>query len=248
MPLTGLRYANLLGFIMVIALNALANALPINGMTTGELSALYPNRFVPAGFTFGIWGLIYLALLGFVVFQFFRSAIPITESIGIWFLVSCIANASWILVWHYQLPLIALGVMLLLLFSLVMVYIRTEPFEWSPNWAAKLPFQLYLGWISVATIANATAVLVNAGWNGAPFSESTWAALMVFIAGIAGIFFTIRFKDFLYSGVVLWALYGIYARQAQGGNLQTALIITAVALLISIGYALIRKIRPAGQA
>lgn len=245
MPLPVLRYANLLGFILVIALNVLANALPINGMTTGELSSLYPNRFVPAGFTFGIWGLIYLSLLGFVIFQFFSSAQAITKAIGLWFVASCIANASWILVWHYQWPLLALGVMGLLLFSLVKVYLKAAPFEWPVHWPAKLPFQLYLGWISVATIANATAVLVDAGWQGGAIPELTWAALMVAVATAAGLFFAFRFKDIFYNGVILWAFYGIYARQAEGGVLEITLIAAAVLLVASIGYLTVRSARMA---
>ncbi|WP_425422398.1 tryptophan-rich sensory protein [Phaeodactylibacter xiamenensis] len=241
MSVNTLRLLNLLGFVLVIALNILANALPINGMTTGELSALYPNRFVPAGFTFGIWGVIYLALLGFTVFQFFQSAHGAIKSIGIWFFVSCLANASWILAWHYQKPLLSLGLMLLLLFTLIKIYLVVRPLTWSANWLAKVPFQLYLGWISVATIANATAVLVSYGWAGGPLSEVAWASIMVVVAAIAGLFFAIRYKDILYNGVLLWAFYGIYARQASEGLLQTTLYIAASALIVATLFALIRR-------
>lgn len=245
MPTNTLKILNLSGFLLVITLNILANALPINGMTTGELSALYPNRFVPAGFTFGIWGLIYIGLLGFIIFQFFHSARRIVQTIGIWFFVSCLANASWILTWHYQLPLTALGLMLLLLFSLVKVYLSVQPFNWSENWAAKIPFQLYLGWISVATIANATAVLVYYGWAGGALSEVAWSAIMVVVATVAGVFFAYRYKDALYIGVLIWAFYGIYARQASGGLLQTTILIAGSALLIAGAFSLISNLRQA---
>jgi len=241
MPTNTLRILNLSGFILVITLNALANALPINGMTTGELSALYPNRFVPAGFTFGIWGVIYLALLGFIVFQFFQAGGKAVKSIGIWFFVSCAANASWILAWHYQWPLLALGLMLFLLISLIKTYLAVSPLEWPGNWLAKVPFQLYLGWISVATIANATAVFVSYGWTGGPFSEVAWASIMVAAAAIAGLFFATRYKDVLYNGVLLWALYGIYARQASEGLLQTTLYIAGSALIAATLFALLRR-------
>lgn len=238
MQTSTLRLLNLFGLALVITLNILANTLPINGMTTGELSALYPNRFVPAGFTFGIWGGIYLALMGFTVFQFFRLAQPIVQAIGIWFFVSCLANASWILAWHYQLPLPALVIMLLLLFSLINIYLAIRPFKWPGNWIAKVAFPLYLGWISVATIANTTAVLVGIGWEGAPLPAAQWAAIMVGVASIAGIYFALRFKDFIYNGVLLWAFYGIYARQAEGGILQTALLVAAGLLITGSIYAL----------
>jgi hypothetical protein len=245
MPAKTLRLLNLLGFILVITLNVLANALPINGMTTGELSALYPNRFVPAGFTFGIWGVIYLALLGFIVFQFFQSAGKAVTSIGTWFFVSCVANASWILTWHYQWPLLSLGLMLLLLFTLIKIYLALNPLKWTSNWPAKVPFQLYLGWISVATIANTTAVLISYGWTGGPLPEVAWAAIMVAVAAIAGLFFATRYKDILYNGVLLWAFYGIYARQASEGLLQTTLYIAGSTLIVATLFALTRSVQRA---
>ena len=245
MTIPTLRYLNIFGFALVITLNILANALPINGMTTGELSRLYPNRFVPAGFTFSIWGVIYLTLLGFVVYQFFQSANTVVKRIGLWFFISCLANASWILTWHYQRPLFALGLMLLLLISLTKIYLSVEPFDWADQWAAKIPFQLYLGWISVATIANTTAVLVDYGWTGGPLAEVTWAAIMVVVATLAGLFFATRYKDIAYNGVLLWAFYGIYARQASEGPLQTTLYVAGSALFLAIVFALIQRVKRA---
>lgn len=252
MNIPTLRVLNVTGFLLVLTLNALANALPINGMTTGELSGLYPNRFVPAGFTFSIWGLIYLALLGFVIYQFLRPAQPVLQAIGYWFFISCLANGSWILAWHYQLPVVALGIMLLLLFSLLAIYRRLLPFRWAKHWPAILPFQLYLGWITVATIANTTAVLVHLGWTGDPLPETAWAAIMAGVAAGAGLFFGFKLKDIPYMLVILWALYGIFQRQADGGLLQTTLYIAMAAVLIStlavVGLRLARPGQSGGQA
>ncbi len=247
MNIRNLRVLNVVGFLLLITLNVLANALPINGMTTGELSALYPNRFVPAGFTFSIWGLIYLALLGFVVYQFFRAAQPVLQAIGSWFLISCLANASWILAWHYQLPVVALGIMLLLLFSLLAIYQRLLPFSWAKHWLAILPFQLYLGWITVATIANATAVLVHLGWMGGPLSETAWAAIMAITAAGAGLFFGFKLKDIPYMLVILWALYGIFQRQAAGGLLQTTLYISMGIVSASVLAVGLRLAQPSSR-
>ena len=117
MALRTLQLLNLLGFILVIVLNGLANALPINGYTTGELSDRYPNLFVPAGFTFSIWGVIYLLLLVFVIYQIrnwwskHRLDMSFVQKIGPWFAISCLANASWIIAWHYVQPLLALFIM-----------------------------------------------------------------------------------------------------------------------------------------
>jgi hypothetical protein len=223
MKLTTVRYLNLIGFALVILMNTLANALPLNGYTTGELSALYPNRFVPAGFTFSIWGVIYLALLGFVVFQFTEKGKAIAQAIGIWFLLSCLANAAWILAWHYRFPVLSLVIMLFLLFTLVQVYRRIQPFDWGKHWLGRLPFQLYIAWVTVATVANTTAVLVEAGWSGGPLSETTWASVMAGVAAVAGLLFLRFFKDLPYALVILWALFGIYSRQVEGSALSQPL-------------------------
>lgn len=238
MRLNSLRVLNIVGFTLVIVMNTLANALPLNGYTTGELSALYPNRFVPAGFTFSIWGIIYLSLLGFIVFQFWERGKAVAQAIGPWFFLSCLANASWILAWHYRLPLLSLGVMLLLLFTLIRLYLRTQTFSWPQHWLGRLPFQLYLAWITVATVANTTAVLVDAGWEGGPLTEITWAAIMSAVAVLAGLFFLFRFRDIPYALVILWAFFGIYSRQVQGNMpadpLGTTLLVGSGLVVIGI--------------
>lgn len=218
-----LKWANLGGLLLVLLLNTLANTLPINGLTTGELSALYPNRFVPAGFTFSIWGVIYLALAGFVAFQFRPAGNRLRDSIGQWFFLSCLANASWILAWHYMQPILALLIMLFLLWSLVQIYLRVTALPFRENWPGILPFQLYLGWICIATIANTTAVLTYAGWDGGGLAQATWAAIMAAAGTAIGLFFLVRYKDIAFGLVVLWALYGIYSGQAEGGLLQETL-------------------------
>lgn len=243
MKLSTIRILNVLGFVLVIAMNTLANALPINGMNTGELSALYPNRFVPAGFTFSIWGLIYLALLGFVIYQFYERAAGLVRELGLWFLLSCLANSAWILAWHYQYVLGSLFIMLLLLGSLIVLYLRSRSFAGRGEWLGRLPFQLYLGWITVATVANATALLVHYGWQGGPLSETAWAAIMAAVAAGMGLLFLFRFRDIPYALVVLWALYGIYRQQAEGGVLEWTLIAAGLALVAALAYTGLKRSR-----
>ncbi|MBK7344145.1 MAG: tryptophan-rich sensory protein [Saprospiraceae bacterium] len=180
-----LALINLLGLTGVLVVNTFANTLPINGITTGELSAEYPNLFVPAGITFAIWGVIYLALVGFSVysvtmaFQKGAAAKGRTDFLGVigpWFFISCLANMTWIIAWHHRMIWISVFLMLILLTSLIAIYTRlyigrvVRPAE--KIWV-HLPFSIYLGWITVATVANITALLVHLGWSGAPLSEST---------------------------------------------------------------------------
>lgn len=254
MPLRTLQIINLLGFILVIVLNTLANALPLNGYTTGQLSDRYPNLFVPAGFTFSIWGVIYILLLIFIIYQIrnwwskHRLDMSFVNRIGPWFFVSCLANASWIIAWHYLLPELSLLIMLMILGSLIIIYLRLgigqEDAPPSSFWAVRLPFSIYLGWITVATIANVTTVLVNLGWRGGSISEASWTIAMIGIATILGLIVLYRRGDLAYVAVLVWAFFGIHSKQAasngESGVAQAAIIAMA-ALAIAAGIGVLRK-------
>ncbi|MCB0638495.1 MAG: hypothetical protein KDC54_17820, partial [Lewinella sp.] len=235
-----LRWLNTLGLALVLVLNYLANALPINGYTTGELSDMYPNLFVPAGFTFAIWGVIYLALLGFIIYQWVAptAAGPVTN-IGSLFFVSCVANATWILAWQYQQLPLSLLIMLLLFFTLLRIYQRLEIGQREPagpaeRWLARAPFSLYLGWITVATIANVTTLLVDVGYSGAPLGAANWAALVIAVAVIIGLLVLYRRHDWIYTAVLIWAFYGIYAKRSGLDDLPTVML-----LVLAVGGGLL---------
>src|SRR4030042_6141001 len=164
-------FLNFIGFLAVVLVNTLAVILPINNRTTQELSDKYPNLFVPAGITFSIWGVIYILLILFIIYQFvvaFRKSSDergIFEKIGILFFLSCGFNVAWILAWHYKLVWLSLIIMVLLLLSLIFIYIRLgtgrigiKNYE---KGFVNIPFSIYLGWITLATITNVTAFLVN---------------------------------------------------------------------------------------
>jgi len=102
----------LLGTLATIAINALANLLPINGLNTGEISDRYPVLFTPASYVFSIWGIIYIALIGFSIFQLQAkqmnnpllkaTRIPyfLLKATRIPYLLSCLFNSLWIFAWH----------------------------------------------------------------------------------------------------------------------------------------------------
>lgn len=237
---TLLRILNLFGLLIVLTMNTLANALPLNGKTTGELSAQYPNSFVPAGFTFSIWGVIYLFLIGFVIFQFSKRATEEVKTIGPWFFISCLANGSWIAAWHYEIVGLSLLIMLVLLISLLMIYLRLnialEKVEPLKKWLIQVPFSLYVGWITVATIANATALLVHLGWTGGGLPEPTWAGIMILIAGLIGAFVVFKRRDAFYGLVLLWAFFGIWQGQQPLATFQM------IGLMIGGGMVLVSMV------
>lgn len=249
---------NILAFIGVVIINVLANALPINGFNTGELSDMYPNLFVPAGLTFSIWGVIYLLLLAYVISQSLslfngKSTPDFVERIGGLFLVNCLANVSWIVVWHYQMPLIALGIMLVILFTLISIYEKLEVGRREVSkrelWTAHIPFSVYLGWISIATIANLTAVLVDMGWQGGAIGEANWAIIMIIIGGLLGGFVLTTRRDVAFGLVLTWAIIGINIKRSMSepfyANIAITASIVAALLFIYCIYTLIRNLRKA---
>jgi hypothetical protein len=232
----GISILNFITFALVLTVNALANILPINGLTTGEVSDNYINLFTPAGFTFSIWGLIYTLLGIFVVYQlvlsFRNENSKFIEDIGYWFIISNILNSLWIYTWHNLMISINLVIMILLLVSLIMVYQRLDIGHSRDDKKIKMlvhvPFSIYLGWISVATIANFSAFFVSLNWNGFGLSETFWTVLVISVAILLGIIFTIKNKDVFYTLVVVWAFVGILSKRLSADISYTTIITTVV--------------------
>lgn len=246
-----LAWLNLLGFILMVVVNYLANALPLNNLTTGQLSDKYPNLFVPAGITFSIWGLIYI-LLGIFVFFSLKQAITGREvfsafrNTGILFFLTCLANAGWIFAWHYEQLILSLLVMLTLLALLIMIYQRLSKGSYHEirldKFPAKLPFSIYLGWISVATVANTAAVLVGVRWNRFGLSEQFWTVAMLIFLTVLTLIFIFKKKDYLYSLTIIWALLGILYKRLQDTSASDRIveIATLTGLITILLFIIIR--------
>ncbi len=224
-----LRLANLALFILMVVMNYLANALPINGQTTGALSDAYPNLFVPTGLTFSIWGVIYLMLFVFVLVQFRDSNKVIVEQIGWFFALSCLLNSLWIIAWHYQWLPLSLAIMLGILVALVAICISIKT---QPMGIIKTAFGIYLGWICIATIANVTAVLVNYNWEGWGLSEQTWTIIMITIGALIAMMTIVRLKNPMVGIAVVWAFIGIIIKQK---GLHPAIVTTAAVAIGVVG-------------
>lgn len=239
---------NLILFIAMVTINGLANALPINGYNTGELSDMYPNLFVPAGVTFSIWGLIYLLLLVFIVNQTIaafsqKASKYLLSPLASWaFALTCIFNSLWILTWHYQMVFLSVIIMLMLLISLIYIVKRMESENIDNFWArfsVKLPFSIYLGWISVATIANITALLVHWNWNGFGIPENIWTLIMIGAGTLLSILMMVKRADIFYALVVIWAFYGIIIKREASEPLYPEIITAAWAsIVIQAGFIL----------
>lgn len=250
-----LSILNLLGFLGTVAVNALANVLPINNITTGALSDLYPNLFVPAGLTFAIWGLIYVLLGIFVIYPLIPSVrrdpqkVDFVQKIGPLFFISCLANIGWIFAWHYQILPLSLIFMLVLLGCLLFIYLRLNVGKSETTRAeryfAHLPFSVYLGWITIATIANVTALLVNINWNTWGLGEQFWAVAVIIVGIAIALSMLFTRKDIYYSLVVDWALLGILLKRLSVTTVpdQSVVIVTIIGLVLITGGVVAQLIR-----
>ena len=241
---------NVLGFIGTIAVNGLANALPINGKTTGELSDNLPNLFVPAGFTFSIWGIIYILLALFTVYQLLiafkrdEKAGRIIDAVGPYFFIASCANIGWIFAWHYQLILVSLLLMIILLISLIRIYlnvdIRKREMGKSEKFFALVPFSIYLGWITVATVANVTALLADIGWNGFGIPDHIWTIIVLIVAALITLTVLFSRQDIYYALVIVWAYFGILMKRIHAaGDMETGISITVSVCLAVIVFDII---------
>lgn len=246
------RGGNIAAFILVIVVNVLSNALPINDQSMTEISAKYPSLFTPAGFTFSIWGIIYLALLVFTVYQ----ALPAQRSnqtiaaISRLFQINCAANAAWLVAWHYDLLAISVLIMLIMLGTLILIYRTLLPkvtdAPMSQHLALHLPFSLYTGWITLATIANISAVQTGYGWDNAGLTAISWTLLKIAVAGAIGATVVLRHGDAIFVLVVAWAAYGISVNQLATpavSGAATTLALLSLVLAASEGVSRLAALR-----
>jgi hypothetical protein len=209
------RGGSIVALAITVLVNGLANGLPLGGQTTGEISDKYPSLFTPAGYVFSIWGLIYLGLIVFVIWQALprqRSNEKI-RSVRVPFVVSCACNAAWIFAWHFDLLWLSLVLMAGILGSLIVIYRRLaigqDRVPVTERWFMHLPFSVYLAWISVASIANLSALQIDRGWDDLLFSAATWTIIKIAVAGSIAVTVLFRRRDVAFMLVVVWASIGI---------------------------------------
>ena len=227
------RILNTLIFFLIVITNALAELLPINGKTTGEISNRIEVLVTPAGYAFSIWSFIYILIAIWIIRQYpkNRQRLPIYKNTSAAFIISGLLNCTWILTWHYELFITSLGVMIAYLISLIILYKQMK--NSNPGFFDIAPFSINLGWISVATIVNAAYLLKDNGWNGFGYSDEVWTVIMLVIAAALAIIFKFKESDYLYPLVFVWAFIAIGIKN-QGGPEWLAYIAYGLAAIIFI--------------
>jgi hypothetical protein len=243
------QWANLVAVLATIAINGLANAVPFNGQTTGEVSDKFDVLFVPAGYVFAIWGLIYVGLLAFGIYQVLpgqRDNVRLRR-VGYLFVLASLANIVWLPLWHYERFPLSLVAMVALLLSLIGIYLELNVGRARVPLVEKatvdVPFSIYLGWITVATIANVTDVLDYLGWGGWGIRPEVWT-IIVLLAGLA-ISAAVSFTrgDVAYSAVLVWAYTGIAVKQGDTPAVVVGAWAIAALIVLVTGFGALRHRR-----
>lgn len=243
--LTLLKVANVIFYLLCIGFNFLAVVLPLNDKSTKALSDQYPNLFTPAGLTFSIWSLIYLLLLFFAVWQIWPLRAEqrrldrnlAIDALGWRFVFVSFLNMAWLFCWHYEFVAASVIVMFVMLFQLIRINrlaFHILPHTQDYRNFLQIPFGLYLGWISVASIANVTAWLVSTQWDGDGFSEKLWTEIMILVAIALSLFMLFVRRNIPYALAVAWALLGISIKHQEMFNTSLSTIIVTAYVGIAI--------------
>lgn len=236
-------------YLAMVVVNILANALPINNRGTGQISDAYANLFAPAGLTFSIWGLIYLLLAAYVVYQFSvgqknKNRELLFKKINTYFIISSLANIAWIFSWHYDFIVMSVFIMLIILLSLIKIaeILRLEKFDHKERIFISWPFSVYFGWITVATFANIAVFLVSINWNGFGIADYIWISIILLVGALIGILRMMRDKNSVYLFVFIWAYLGILYKHlsSQGfGGQYSGVIFTVILCIVAFVISLI---------
>ncbi|MFA5365276.1 MAG: tryptophan-rich sensory protein [Candidatus Bathyarchaeia archaeon] len=243
---------NVVAFLVTVAVNGLAGSTTfLNGVTSADISNMYPTLVTPAGFTFAIWGIIYTLLAVFVIYQLLprNRDKPFLGQVGMYFGLSNVFNICWLLLWHYNQIGFSLVLMLALLLSLILIYLRMNigraKTSVTERLCVHLPFSVYLGWISIATIANVSVALTAAEWDGFGVAPETWAVLIICVAVALTLAMLVLRKDLAFSLVVVWALFGILSKQGGYGDIvlaaQAAIVVVLVAALLIVAVSRFKR-------
>ncbi len=232
-----LRFGNIVTYAITIIVNSLAGSTALlNGRTTAAVSDAYPTLVTPAGYVFSIWGVIYLLLLAFVIYQVLpgQKYKSYQKQISVLFILSGLFNVVWLFLWQYDYIVLSVVVMFALLATLITIYVRLgigkTKAPLMESLLVRLPFSVYLGWITIATIANVSAALVSVSWDGLGLSPQTWAILVLAVAAVIAVTVIVTRKDIAYSLVLIWALAGIAVKQ----SLYPDIVLTAQIVIVVI--------------
>ena len=247
-----MKWVNILAFILTVLVNGLAGSTTIlGGKNTAQISDANPTLITPAGYVFSIWGIIYILLGVFVVFQALPSqkGKEFQKQVGWLFALGSLANIVWLFLWQFEYLSLSVILMFLLLATLILIYLRLgvgkSKVTMREKLAVHVPFSVYLGWITIATIANISVTLVSINWDGFGISPEIWATTIIVVALIIALLVVATRKDVAYALVIIWAFVGIAVKQSANQTIvmltEIGAAIIAIALVVTILFTELRR-------
>ncbi|MDJ0799284.1 MAG: tryptophan-rich sensory protein [Calothrix sp. MO_167.B12] len=232
--------------VTAFVVNVISNIFPAGGINIGEISnTLFKDvLIIPANYAFAIWGVIYLGLFAFAIYQLLPNQRQDADlrQVGYPIAIASLIQCIWVYLFLYRLFTISVVAMLLILLPLIVAYLRLrvskKTVSRSKKWYVHRPISIYLGWISVATIVNVACALYSQGWNGWGISPEIWTIVMLVIASAIAGLIAIRGEDIVYPGVTVWALVAIAIKHGNIPILRIIAILCAIALvgMVSLKY------------
>ena len=247
------QWTNVIVYVVTVIVNGLAIALPLNGQSTAQISDRFPVLFTPANYVFSIWSVIYLGLLGFTIYQALPSqrSNPRLRQIGYLPALSGVFNTAWIFLWHYNIFELTVPLMLGILLTLIAIYLRLDigraQVSAAQRWLVNVPFSIYLGWITVATIANVTTLLYYLNWDGFGISAVAWAVAILLVGVTVASYVILSRRDAAYALVIVWAYVGIVVKQANTPLVAGVAAFGAAAVMLILILSLLRRDRQPHQ-
>lgn len=231
-------------FIVTLTVNALANIIPFNQISTAEVSFKYPSYFTPENYVFSIWGVIYLALGIMLVYLGlnYKKYSKYIEKVSTWFILANLLNAVWMFTWHYEFLSFSVMVMAMLLLALINVYLVTKEFRSKLPMSVTFAPSIYLGWISVATVANISSFLAFRNFS-LLFSDVTYAVILIYVALLLGLIMLKYEKDYVYPAVIVWAVVGILVKFSTITEIMLFGSLGLIAFLLVAFYIYVNSIK-----
>ncbi|QMU28077.1 hypothetical protein [Adhaeribacter radiodurans] len=222
-----LAILNFIFFLVHLLPTQLTQFKLLNNQTIGDVSNKYPALFTPAGITFSIWGLIYLALTAFCIYHIVKAfkadatheANQDVSRLGYWFILNNLATGAWTFAWVYEQLTLSVVLIFIQLITLIAMHIRLQIYNparsTASRWFTQFPLSIYFGWICIATVANASSVLAASGWNGFGLAAGFWTIFMLGVATVLTLFLVLKRRNPFVGLVSIWAFYGINLKHQE---------------------------------
>lgn len=246
-----LSIATLIAIFATLIANSLSNFFPPGGRNIGDIAntILQGVLITPANYAFAIWGLIYLGLIAYSIYQFRPSQRSRTtiQQVNALVILASLAQIFWVYLFTLQFFWPSVVAMLIILLPLIRIYLllRSSRSQVSRErkWFAQIPFSIYLGWISVATIVNIASALYISNWNGWGINDTGWTTIMVIIATVIAAIVAIQRGDIAFTLVFVWAYVAIALRHLDNPVIWITALVSAIALVVLIIFKKIRNPR-----